>query len=441
VTATHVPHGVPRLPGTGSLAELTRGAVDSFDVAARLEASGMSDRTVRGRHGRPDVFTLAEDLHDGSAEERVPSGRLPVSTEVGEAMRRAALLIAGVLLAAAVLDVTDLGAELVWMAGVAGWVGGQVVAAIAWTRLGQGQLGLGMRRGSAAALLVLGLAASVPLVVAPDVVAAVPGMVLCTVWAGYACAVSLLVCARRTGAALGVVLSGLLFVVVALVAGQPWSPIAVLVASTAAATAVALLAVRVVVSADGPELPDGADVRAAAPALGQAALLATSLLVLLQTVSERNATSLVVASVVGAAAADPAIALLRTWLTWSVARVHHVAVAARRARRAAVVAAAGTAFVSALAAVAVVLTLQVGVSDWSATVGPAAAYTALATTSAALTAFGAPWRAVVAAALAGGYATAALLSGIVAVAVVFPLALVGAVALLLHRVSDPRVVA
>jgi hypothetical protein len=204
---------------------------------------------------------------------------------------------------------------------------------------------------------------------------------------------------------------------------------------------VVLRAVRTVVSAGGPQLPDGADAQAAAPALGQAALLAVSLLVLLQTVPERDATPLVVASVVGAAAADPAIALLHTWLRRSVARVHHVAVAARRARRAAVLAAAGTAFVSALAAVSVVAALQAGFPDWPSTVGPAAAYTALATTSAALTAFGAPWRAVVAAALAGAYAVAALLSGMVAVVVVFPVALIGAVALLLHRVSDPRVVA
>jgi hypothetical protein len=319
-------------------------------------------------------------------------------------------------------------------------VGGQVVAAIAWTRLGQGHPGLGMRRAGAAALLVMAIAVSAPLVVA-DGAAARQGIALCSVWAAYACAVSLLVCARRTGAALGSVLLGLLVVALALLAGRSWSPTVVLLAATVAAAAVVLRAVRTVASAGGPQLPDGTDAQAAAPALGQAALLAISLLVLLQTVSERDATPLVVASVVGAAAADPAIALLRTWLRRSVARVHLVAVAARRARRAAVLAAAGTAFTSALAAVAVVAALQAGVPDWPSTVGPAAAYTALATTSAALTAFGAPWRAVAAAALAGAYAVAALLSGMVAVVVVFPVALVGAVALLLHRVSDPRVVA
>jgi hypothetical protein len=432
---------VPRLSGTGSLAELTRGAVDAFDVAARLEASGMSDRTVRGRHGRPDIFAFAAELQEHSVEEPSTPGRRPVSAAIGEAVRRSALLIAGVLLAAAVLDVTDLAAGLVWMAGVTGWVGGQVVAAIAWTRLGQGQAGLGMRRGGAAALMVLALAVSAPLAVTDNVAAAWQGMALSSVWAGYACAISLLVCTRRTGAALGTVLLGLLVIAVALVAEQPWSPTVVLGAAAAAAAAVVLRAVRVVISAGGPQLPDGEDRKAAVPALGQAALLATSLLVLLQTVSQRDATPLVVASVVGAAAADPAIALLRTWLRRSVARVHLVAVAARRARRATVLAAAGTAVVSAVAAVAVVVALQAGVPDWSATVGPAAAYTALATTSAALTAFGAPWRAVVAAALAGGYAAAALLSGMVAVVVVFPLTLLGAVALLLHRVSDPRTVA
>ncbi|MCW2699431.1 MAG: hypothetical protein JWQ45_966, partial [Blastococcus sp.] len=107
----------------------------------------------------------------------------------------------------------------------------------------------------------------------------------------------------------------------------------------------------------------------------------------------------------------------------------------------ALTAAAGTALVSALAAVGVVVSVHAGFPSWPAIVGPAAAYTALATTSAALTAFGAPAKAVVTAALAGGYAVSALLSPVAAVVAVFPVCLVVAVGLLMHRISDPRVVA
>ncbi len=36
--------------------------VDAYEVAAALEASGISDRTARERYGRPDVFALGADL-------------------------------------------------------------------------------------------------------------------------------------------------------------------------------------------------------------------------------------------------------------------------------------------------------------------------------------------------------------------------------------------
>ena len=88
----------------------------------------------------------------------------------------------------------------------------------------------------------------------------------------------------------------------------------------------------------------------------------------------------------------------------------------------------------------VVVALQGHSTDWMTTVVPAAAFTAVATTAAALTAFGAPWRSVFAAAAALAYALGAVFLGWLAVVVVFPLALLVAVMLLLRRVSDPRVV-
>jgi hypothetical protein len=426
--------------GTEPLETLSSGAVDVLDIAARLEASGMTDRMARQRHGLPDVFSLAATLHQGPGGSS-PGADTMAASGLGEAVRRAVLLVAGVLLAAAVLTNLDLPPISVWVVGMSGWIGGQTVAAIAWTRLGWGQAASGLRRGAAATLLVLPVAAAAPGLVTMDAATAPASTALAIVWVAYATSVSLLVCARRTHLALAVVMVGLVLVCIAVLARQSWSPVAVLVAAALAAGVVVVLAVRTVLRAGRPALPDRIDWVAAAPAALQAALLATSLLLLLQTVPAASATPIVVASVVGAALADPAIAVLRARLRTSAGRIYAVALAARHARRAAVLAAASTALASALVAVSVVLVLQSGTPEWSATVLPAAAFTAVATTSAALTAFGAPWRAALAAASAVAYAVTALLSVTVAVTIVFPVALLGAVTLLLYRVSDPRVVA
>lgn len=415
-------------------------AVDLLDFAARLEMSGVTDRVAQSRHGKADVFSLASALHrdeDGWSHEtgmvRVPSG-------VAEALHRAFLLVAGVLLAAAVLNSLSLPASSVWAIGAAGWIGGQVVAAIAWTRLGFGEGRAGLRKAGSASLLVLVLAALAPALLLSGE-SALPTALVSVIWTGYACSVSLLVCARRTRTALLVVVAGLLVALVALAADQAWST--AIVAGTAAATAGILLLVAawLVLRAGGLSVPSGVDWRAAAPAALQAALLATSLLVLVNTVPSDSSTALVMASVAGAALADPVVAVLRSRLRRSAGRVYLVTLAARRARQAAVLAAAATALVSAGVAVAVVLALQPNDPDWTSTVAPAAAFTAVATTSAALTAFAAPWRAVFAASAALAYAGGVVVFGGLAVVLVFPIALLLAATLLLRRVSDPRVVA
>jgi len=430
------------IAGHPLLAELSAGAVDMFDVAARLEASGVSDRTAKGQHGRSDVFALAADLHGDRPTAAADAPRRNQPSGLAEAFRRALLLVGGVLLAAALLDHLTVAPALVWVAGVTAWVGGQASAAISWNRLGLGQRDLGLRRGCGAALLMLAAAVAVPLAAPGLTEQRLVAVAVCAGWTAYACAVSLLVCSGRTGAALVTVGGGTLVVGMAEVLGDGWwagtLPVVVVLTTT---LAVVLLAVRRVLRAGLPAVPDRADWAAAAPAVAQAALLALSLVLLLRTVPQEGTSPLVVASVVGAATADPAIALLRARLRAAAARVYALADAARHARRAALIAAAGTALVSAVAAVGVVVAVQAGFPSWPAIVGPAAAYTALATTSAALTAFGAPAKAVVTAALAGGYAISALFSGVVAVVAVFPVCLIVAVGLLMHRISDPRVVA
>jgi hypothetical protein len=441
VTAIKPAPGETPVPDLSSVYSVTRGAVDVFDIAARLEASGMSDRSAVSRHGRADVFDLAALVHRSGGWAVVSNPRRRTPSGMGEAARRAILLLCGALLAAAVLDVLRLAPELVWLVGVIGWVGGQAVAAIGWTRLGWGQGPLGLRRGAGAAVLLLGVAVVAPLTLVRDPATAATAVALCATWVAYAGSVPLLVCARRTHLALWPALVGLFVVGGAIVADRPWSATVVLVAAALTSAVVVGLAARAVSTAGRPQLPRREDWRAAGPAVAQAGLLSTSLLLLVQTVPQQSAAPLVVASVVGAATADPAIAILRAHLRSSAARLYLVAAAAREARRAAIVAAGSTAAVSAVAAVTVVLVLRAGTPDWWATVVPAAAFTSVATTAAVLTALGAPWRAVLAAALATVYAGAAFLVGALTAGIVFPVSLVLAVVLLLHRVSDPRVAA
>ncbi|MCW2699137.1 MAG: hypothetical protein JWQ45_672, partial [Blastococcus sp.] len=201
------------------LAELSSGAVDMFDVAARLEASGVSDRTAKGQHGRRDVFALAADIHGGRSAHAAEARRQAMPSGLAEALRRAVLLLGGVLLAAALLERMTVAPGLVWVAGVTAWVGGQAVAAISWNRLGWGQRDLGLRRGAGAALLVLAIAVAVPLVVPGFSGNRLVAVAVCAGWAAYAGAVSLLVCSGRTGAALVTVGGGTLAVGTAEAAG------------------------------------------------------------------------------------------------------------------------------------------------------------------------------------------------------------------------------
>lgn len=436
----HVPGG-GAVWDFGPMSGVAHDAVDLLDVAARLESSGVSDRTAAQRHGRPDVFALAADIVRSQGALGAASARAGPRTAWAEPLRRAVLLLAGVLLVAGVFEVLYVPTRMVWIVGATGWIGGQLVAAIAWFHLGRGQAAVGLRRAGAATVLVVAAAAAAPAVLAPDSAATSLGMVLCPVWTAYACSISLLVCAGRSQSALVVVGLGLAVIAGELAVRPASYSTAVLVVAAATSGVVILLSCALVIAAGGPSVPHGYDLRAAVPAALQAGLLAISLLVLLDTIPRSSATPVVLATVVGAAMAEVAIALLRTRLQASAARLFVLAAAARKARSAALAAAAWTAAGSALVAVVMVLVLRVDSPDWGATLAPAAAFTALATTSAALTAFGAPWRAVLAAALTAAYAAGTVTSPAMALALVFPLALLSAVGLLLYRVSDPRVVA
>jgi len=426
----------------GAPQALSHGAVDVFDVAARLEASGLSDAQVRRHHGAPDVFGLASRLVRSAPP--VPGGRVHGPSGLDESVRRALLLVAGAVLAAGLVAALGVGAVEVQTAGALGWVGGQAVAAIAWTRAGAGQLESGLRRGATATAVLLVVAAAL----GAGVAALEPGgwpvagaAVLCATWVGYAAAVSLLVVARASRAALLVLVAGVVLLGVASAAGGAQAPALVLVAALGSALGVGAIAVRRLARAGGLEPPDASDWHAAAPAALQALLLAASLLGLLSLVPAPEAAGLVVAGVAGAVVADPAIVLLRSRMRRSASRLHVVSAAARRARHAAIGTALATAATAAVVAALAVVSRPGAQPGWTVDAAVTAAFTGATTAAAALNAFGAPWRAVLVSALVAVATGVALVQGLDAFAVAVVPALLGAVALVAHRVSDPRVAA
>lgn len=127
--------------------ELCARAVDPLEIAAGLEAHGVTDRTAaRFRHR--DVFSLAEELYarvprDGDAGDDVPPRETAPARPWGV---RAALgllvLLPGGLATATVISAYRTGAPAVGAAGAA------LTAAALWLCLRRGPLGTGGRGGS-----------------------------------------------------------------------------------------------------------------------------------------------------------------------------------------------------------------------------------------------------------------------------------------------------
>lgn len=142
-----------------SLAELCSTAVDPLAIAAGLEAEGYSDRAALEKFGLPDLFALAEELH-----QRVPRELNPPDRQAPRPLATTRALLRGGLFAApALCGVTLLATALSGPARTAlavvqilAWGYGQGVAHLAYARLGNGEGGAArrvLRIGTLGALL------------------------------------------------------------------------------------------------------------------------------------------------------------------------------------------------------------------------------------------------------------------------------------------------
>ena len=414
-------------------------AVDTFEITARLEASGLSDRTVRRRHGASDVFEYAQSLVQ--ARESPPAAQEPAGwitrDALLEAVRRAVVLILGAVLGGLTATVLAADTREILIAGISAWVIGQSISGIVWAHAGAGQLPRGIARGTAASIVVVAvLACYVAVSLAlPGHDATLPGLILA--WCWYSCVVSMLVILGRSWYLLTVLTVAVSAVTLALVLGHRSATTTVLTVAVLAILAVtAALIMHLRTTGERRVLGRG-DWRAAVPPAAQAAFLAAALTLVLTRLPAWEGTALVVATVVAAAATDPALVLMRQRLVWSSNRTPLLRHAARNARLLTVVMSAAIVAISASVSTLVVIFL-VENTELATTVIVAAAFSSLATTSTTLNAFGLPRGGVI-------FAGAAALSAAVWIAVgdvpgilLAVIFLVAGIGVLLARVSDPR---
>ena len=432
------------LPGSGTAIpalgndRLAFNAVDAFEITARLEASGMSDRTVRRQHGATDVFDYAQSLVQVREAQTVPAATGWISRPaLFDAVRRAVVLILGAVLGGLTATVMAANTREVLIAGISAWVVGQSISGIVWAHAGAGHLNRGIARGTGATILVMLVLAGymgVALLL-PGHDATMP--ILIMAWCWYSCVVSMLVILGRSRYLLTVLGLAVSAVLLALVLGREASPATVLGVAVLAIAAATAALVRHLHTVPEPCLPDAGDVRAAVPPAAQAGFLAAALSVALSGLPTWEGTALVVATVIAAAATDPALVLMRQRLLWSSSRTPLLRHAARHAWLLTLVMSAAIVVISAAVSTAVVLFLVEDMRG-AATVLAAAAFSALATTATTLAAFGLPRGGVVFA--AGAFLSAAAwiglgnLSGLLAAGVF----LIAGIVVLLARVSDPR---
>ncbi|HEV7935689.1 MAG TPA: hypothetical protein VGP70_25655 [Actinomadura sp.] len=174
MTATLPPGALRGLPGPGDrdpgdsvealmrrMEELCAGAVDSFEVAAGLEADGLNDEGA-AQYGYPHVFALAEDLYERT-ERRPANPEAPPNPWAGEVWRqllRGMLFgLPGLCYATATPALTKPGGSVVLMLSLLlSWSTSQGVAYLAYVRLGRGNRPAAahvMRRGLTVAGLVV----------------------------------------------------------------------------------------------------------------------------------------------------------------------------------------------------------------------------------------------------------------------------------------------
>jgi hypothetical protein len=118
--------------------------VDVFEVAAALEAAGVSDRVARQRYGHDDVFALARHRFDGWS--RRPTAAAPAikpePLDVRGTLQRGLVFVLPALLTGAVLGRHPaLSLVLAILVAVAvGWAAGQGIAYVGYRMLGAGSV-------------------------------------------------------------------------------------------------------------------------------------------------------------------------------------------------------------------------------------------------------------------------------------------------------------
>lgn len=424
-------------PAAGTM-DFAFDAVDAFEISARLEASGISDRTVRRHHGASDVFDYAQSLVQARSSTYSPQE--PTSWWDREALldaaRRGIVLILGAVLGGLTATVLAVDTGDILVAGVGAWVIGQAISGIVWAHAGAGHLERGIARGTGAALLV-GMILACSMAVSfllPHHNVTTAGLTLA--WCWYSCVVSMLVILGRSWYLLIVLAGAVLVMTLVLILGNGGAAVVVIVLASSVLVAFTLALVKALRTIDDKRVPDRRDLRAAIAPAAQAGFLAAALSAALVRLPAWEGTALIVATVVAAAATDPALVLMRQRLVWSSNRTPLLRHAARHAWLLTLMMSAAIVLVSAVVSSLVVLFL---VEDTrTTTVIVAASFSSLATTSTTLNAFGLPRGAVL-------FAGAACLSSVAWMALgnvfgmILTLAFLGAgIAMLLARVSDPR---
>ena len=116
--------------------------VDSFEVAAALEASGVNDKVARERYGHADVFALARQRFEwlSAARAAAVEAIAPEPVDISGTLLRGMVFVLPALLTGAVLG-RQPDRALVWAVLVSvavGWASGQGIAYVGYRVMGAG---------------------------------------------------------------------------------------------------------------------------------------------------------------------------------------------------------------------------------------------------------------------------------------------------------------
>lgn len=211
---------------------LTVSSVDALQVAALLEASGVTDRVARARFGFTDVFDLAEELRrrvgpaTGSDLAETPPPRTDAWRDIGHG---AIYLMPVAVFPASMAVIGTAAATLkaVALTGAVSWVVGGAVAALAYRLLGDGHPASATRLLRWALLVAAPLGAAVAALAAAAFGAAPAVSLLGAAALTYQMAVTVLVIRRREAQVFAAIAPALIAGPAYLVLGSTLRPLAV----------------------------------------------------------------------------------------------------------------------------------------------------------------------------------------------------------------------